>query len=416
VLPTLGIRNVGEGVAIAFDSLRANKLRSGLTILGVVIGVTTVMAIASMVQGIRTQIFNAIDTAAPSVFYIVRFFSQTPLNPDRLPYEVRIRPVLSSPDAEAVARVPQIAYAGMWVQLFLRLEYQGVRTQTITVFGADDHYMDIQGGTLLRGRLFTRGELSGHEVMVIETEVAERLFGALDPIGRYVRVGSTALQVIGVYQKPDNIFEPPGNEIGGVIPFETARQNYHYDETNNLFIAVRPRSGQDPEAVRDLATVALRRVRNLRPGIPNTFDLITQEQILDVVGKFTTYFFLAMVSLSSVALLVGGIGVMAIMMVSVTDRTREIGLRKALGASRREILWQFLVEAATLTFIGGLLGIVFGLGAGEIIKAVLDLKSGVPLWSAALACAVSIGIGLVFGLYPANRAARMDPVEALRHE
>jgi putative ABC transport system permease protein len=412
----IGIRNVGEGVAIAFDSLRANKLRSGLTILGVVIGVTTVMAIASMVQGIRSQIFNAIETAGPSVFYIVRFFSNTPLNPDRLPYEVRIRPVVSRTDAEAVARVPQIAYAGMWVQLFQRMEYQGNRTQTITVFGADDHYMDIQGGTLLRGRFFTKGELSGDEVIVIETEVADRLFGDLDPIGRYIRVGPTALRVIGIYQKPDNIFEPPGQQIGGVLPFETARRNYHYDETNNLFIAVRPRPGQDPAEVRDLATVALRRVRNLRPGLPNTFDLITQDQILDVVGKFTTYFFLAMVSLSSVALLVGGIGVMAIMMVSVTDRTREIGLRKALGATRREILWQFLVEAATLTLVGGLVGIVFGLGAGELMKAALDLRSGVPLWSAGLACAVSIGIGLVFGLYPANRAARMDPVEALRHE
>jgi putative ABC transport system permease protein len=407
---------VGEGVAIAFDSLRANKLRSGLTILGVVIGVTTVMAIASMVQGIRTQIFNAIETAGPSVFYIVRFFSNTPLNPDNLPYEVRIRPIVNRVDAGAVARVPQIAYARMWVQLFQRMEYQGNRTQTITLFGADDHYMDIQGGTLLRGRFFTRGELTGEEVMVIETEVADRLFGELDPIGRYVRVGPTALRVIGVYQKPDNIFEPPGQQIGGVLPFETARQNYHYDETNNLFIAVRPRLSQDPGTVRDLATVALRRVRNLRPGMPNTFDLITQDQILDVVGKFTTYFFLAMVSLSSVALLVGGIGVMAIMMVSVTDRTREIGLRKALGATRREILWQFLVEAATLTLVGGLVGIVFGLGAGELIKILLDLRSGVPLWSAGLACAVSIGIGLVFGLYPANRAARMDPVEALRHE
>jgi putative ABC transport system permease protein len=412
----IGIRNVGEGVAIAFDSLRANKLRSGLTILGVVIGVTTVMAIASMVQGIRTQIFNAIETAGPSVFYIVRYFSSTPVNPDNLPYEVRIRPVLSRTDAEAVARVPQIAYAGIWVQLFQRLEYQGKRTQTITIFGADDHFMDIQGGTLLRGRFFTRGELSGDEVIVIESEVADRLFGDLEPIGRYIRVGPTALRVIGIYQKPDNIFEPPGQQIGGVLPFETARQNYHYDETNNLFIAVRPRPGQDPETVRDLATVALRRVRNLRPGLPNTFDLITQDQILDVVGKFTTYFFLAMVSLSSVALLVGGIGVMAIMMVSVTDRTREIGLRKALGATRREILWQFLVEAATLTLVGGLVGIAFGLGAGELMKAALDLRSGVPLWSAGLACAVSIGIGLVFGLYPANRAARMDPVEALRHE
>jgi putative ABC transport system permease protein len=412
----LGVRNVGEGVGIAFDALRSNKLRSALTILGVVIGVTTVMAIASMVQGIRTQIFTAIETAGPSVFYVVRFFSQTPLNPDRLPYEVRIRPIVSSTDAQALARLPQVAYAGVWVQLFQRIEYQGARTQTITLFGADDHYMDIQGGSLLRGRFFTRAELTGDAVIVIETDVAERLFGRLDPIGRYVRVGPTALRIIGIYQKPENIFEPPGQEVGGVMPFETARRNYHYDETNNLFIAVRPRPGLDPSLTRDQATVALRRVRNLRPGMPNTFDLVTQDQILDVVGKFTTYFFLAMVSLSSVALLVGGIGVMAIMMVSVTDRTREIGLRKALGATRREILWQFLVEAATLTFVGGLLGIVFGLGAGELLKALMDLRSGVPLWSAGLACAVSIGIGLVFGLYPANRAARMDPVEALRHE
>jgi putative ABC transport system permease protein len=150
--------------------------------------------------------------------------------------------------------------------------------------------------------------------------------------------------------------------------------------------------------------------------MPNTFDVITQDQILDTISNLTTAFFGVMVALSSVALLVGGIGVMAIMMVSVTDRTREIGLRKALGATRQEILWQFLVESATLTFIGGLLGIAFGLATGHILKEVLDLQSGVPLWSAVLATLVSIMIGLVFGLYPANRAAAMDPVEALRHE
>jgi putative ABC transport system permease protein len=410
------LRNVDEGVGIALDALWSNKLRSALTILGVVIGVTTVMAIASMVQGIRTQIFNAIETAGPTAFYVVRFFSQTPLNPDRLPYEVRIRPVLERSDADALARLPELAYASLWVQLFQRVESQGERTQTVTVFGADDGFMEIQGGSLLRGRLFSRAELTGDPVVVLEAGVAERLFGQMDPLGRFVRIGPKSVRVIGIWQKPGNIFEPPGQETAGTVPFEFVRQNFRYDNTNGLFIAAKPRTGVTVDQAKDLVTSALRRVRNLRPGMPDTFDLITQDQILAVVSNFTSYFFVAMVALSSVALLVGGIGVMAIMMVSVTDRTREIGLRKALGATRREILWQFLVEAATLTSIGGAVGIAFGLGAGELLKAVLRLQSEVPLWSAALAAGVSIAIGLVFGLYPANRAARMDPVEALRHE
>jgi putative ABC transport system permease protein len=410
------LRSLGEGVTIALDAIRANKLRSLLTILGVVIGVTTVMAVASLVQGIRRQIFNAIEVAGPTTFYIVRFFSQTPLNPDRLPYEVRIRPVLQRSDAVAVGRMPEVRYAGIWVQVFQKVEFQGVRTQQVVIFGADQHYMDIQGGTLLRGRMFTRSELTGEPVIVLEQAAAERVFGRLDPLGQQVRVGGASFRVIGIYERPSNIFEPPGQETGGIVPFAAARERFQYDETNSLFIAVKPRPGVTVEQAMDAVTVALRRARNLRPGMPNTFDLITQDQILDVIGKFTSYFFLAMVSLSSVALLVGGIGVMAIMMVSVSDRTREIGLRKALGATRRDVLWQFLVEAATLTMLGGAIGIVFGLGAGALLKAALGLESAVPLWSIALACGVSIGIGLVFGLIPANRAARMDPVEALRRE
>jgi putative ABC transport system permease protein len=250
----------------------------------------------------------------------------------------------------------------------------------------------------------------------LEEQAADRLFGQLDPLGQIIRANGQALRVIGIYQKPANIFEPPGQENAGAVPYQMARQSFRYNESYDLFIAVKARPGVSIPAAKDAVTSALRRVRNLPPGRPNTFDLVTQDQILDLIGKFTGYFFLAMVALSSVALMVGGIGVMAIMMVSVTDRTREIGLRKAIGATRAEILFQFLVEAATLTLLGGMLGIFVGLLAGEALKYVMGIDAAVPLWSAGLACAVSVAIGLIFGLYPANRAARLDPVEALRHE
>ena len=348
------LRSVGEGAAIALDSIRANKLRSALTILGVVIGVTTVMTMASMVQGIRPQIFNAIEVAGPTTFYVIRFFSQTPLNPDRLPYEVRIRPVLQRSDADAIRRVPEIA---LCADLGAGLPEDGVpggTHQQVTVFGADDRYMEIQGGTLLRGRFFSRAELTGepgHRAGERRGRSAVRPARsagqagqdrrALVPGHRHLQKPVEHLRAAGAGDRRRD----PIRDRAGELPATTRPTACSSRSSRGAGSRWAPRM--------DAVTVALRRARNLRPGDPNTFDLITQDQILDVVGNFTSYFFLAMVALSSVALLVGGIGVMAIMMVSVTDRTKEIGLRKALGATRREILWQFLVEAATLTLLGG---------------------------------------------------------------
>ncbi len=409
--------SVVEGVSLALWAVAAQKLRSALTILGIVIGVATVMAMASIVDGLRSQIMTTVEVAGPTTFYVIRFFSQTPLNPDNLPREVRIRPPVKAEEAVSNKRLPEVSYAGIWIQLFPYLEAEGTRTQQMTVFAADDHYMEMQGGTLLAGRFFTQAELrSGKQVVVLEETTARRLFGEIDAIGRTVRIGGRPLEIIGLYQTPENIFQPPTQEIAAIISYETGRRYFRYDETNALWIVVKPRPEVTVADAQDAVTMAMRRIRGLRPADPNTFDMITQDQILDIFNQLTGVFFLVMITLSSVALMVGGIGVMAIMMVSVTDRTREIGVRKAMGATRREIMWQFLVEASTLTFIGGAIGVLFGVAAGEGIKSTLGFEPGVPLWSAGVACAVSIGIGLVFGLLPANRAAKMDPIEALRYE
>jgi putative ABC transport system permease protein len=407
-----------EGWRIAVDQLQANKLRSALTILGVVIGIATVMAMASIVAGFREQIVNTLEVVGPTTFRVLRFFSSTPVNPDALPREVRIRPKLVPEEAEAIARLPEIHYSAIWTQLFQRFEVSGVRTQYLSVFGADDRFMEILGGELVRGRTFTASELrSGAAVVVLEQRTVDRLFGSLSPLGRIVRIGGHPFRVIGQWQRPTNIFEVPGTpQIAAVCPFEAARRNFQIDEVNNLIILVKPKPGVPVSRAMDVATLQLRRMRGLRSGEPNSFDLLTSDQVLSIFDSLTGAFFLVMLVLSSIALMVGGIGVMAIMMVSVTSRTREIGLRKAMGATRRAILWQFLVEAATLTLMGGVIGIIIGLGTGELLKRLLDFSTHVPLWSAAVATAVSVLVGLVFGIAPAARAARLDPVEALRHE
>ncbi|HJQ19380.1 MAG TPA: ABC transporter permease [Gemmatimonadaceae bacterium] len=407
----------GENVGLALGALRVAKLRSALTILGVVIGVSCVMAMASIVRGIQDQILRTLEIAGPSTFYVVKVFSQTPLNPDNLPKWVRVRPNVSWDEAERIASLPEIEYAALWGQIFNKIEYGGVRTGLGLISGADDGYSEIYGGDLSEGRWFTKAEMAaGSPVVVLESDVVAKLFGVVSPIDRWVHIGGRPARVIGIYQEASNIFEPPGQEQFAIVPYRLLDHQFTIDKTNAQLIPVKPKPGVTVEQAQNAVTVALREMRHLRPSDKNTFDMITQDQILDLFNKISGAFFLVMMALSAVGLLVGGIGVMAVMMISVTERTREIGIRKAVGATRRDILQQFLVEAATLTGLGGVAGIVVGLGIGQLANVAMHIDANPPLDLTLLAVFISVGIGIAFGLLPARRAARLDPIEALRYE
>ncbi|MDZ7631692.1 MAG: ABC transporter permease [Gemmatimonadaceae bacterium] len=412
------VSQLGQNVAIALAAIRASKLRSGLTILGVVIGVSTVMTMASLVQGIRDQIVRTIEIAGPTTFYVLKVFSQTPVDPNRLPKYIRVRPDLQEQEAARIRALPEIAYASLWGQALGRVEFEGSRTQSVAIFGSDEGFTTIQGGELSSGRWFTHAEvIGGDAVVVLRDAIADKIFGRLDPLGKQVRVAGRPARVIGVYVQPGNIFSPPGSEIGAIVPFRMLDRAVRRSiETNGIWIPVKPKPGVSVSDAQASVTVLLRNDRKLRPRDKNSFDLVTQDQVLDTFNSLTSVFFLVLITLSSVALLVGGIGVMAIMMVSVTDRTKEIGLRKALGATTGDIRLQFLVEAATLTGIGGIVGVVAGAAISQGVTVLLDITTGFPLTLTVVAVTSSIFVGILFGIIPANRAARLDPIDALRYE
>ncbi len=405
-----------EGVGIALESIRANKLRAGLTILGVSVGVFVVVAIGAMITGINGAVTRDIAAAGPNTFYVTRApisFEACDGSEDTCRW--RRNPRLTVDEAASFRSLPSIRAVITQINTNSSARYRGSFLSSVGVQAFSADWLLVDGGTIVSGRSWTDAEdKAGAKVVVVNKKLGEQLFGDSDPIGKQVVIGNVPFDVIGGYDKPLN---PLGSDNDPVayMPMQAAITALNA-QPRWVNIMVRPRDGVTRDAAIDEVTASLRGRRRLRPASDNNFAIVTQDKILETYNKIVGTFFIVMISLSAVGLLVGGVGVVAIMMISVTERTREIGVRKALGATAGLILWQFLVEAATLTGIGGAIGLALGALVAFIVRSNFPIPAEIPLMSVVAAIGGSILTGVLFGIIPAFRAARLDPVVALRYE
>lgn len=412
---------VEEGVRIAVDSVRANRLRSGLTILGVAIGVSVVVTMAALITGIRSSVLQGFEAAGPRNFIVTRFdMTNVRLvnGPGRPPWWNL--PKVTPEEARRIGRLPGVRESVVSVDFNVTMAYRGLRISDVASRATSEGWPSYSVGTFTAGRNFLASDVrQARSVVVISKRLSDDLFGPLDPIGRQVRVSSgdaanELFTVVGVFEPEQQIFSDAVPNLA-VFPYTTAFKRLKASD-EFLAVLVVPADSARQQAVMDRVVGALRSMRGLRPEEANNFSVLRSDQLVELFDRITGVFFLVMLALSSVALMVGGVGVIGIMMISVTERTREIGIRKSVGATRREILWQFLVEAAALTLAGGGVGLVLGAAAAETFSRYTPIPARIPLWSVAVALITAILTGVVFGLLPALRAAGLDPVAALRHE
>ena len=414
-IPMMRLESLKEGVVLAIDQLRANKFRSTLTIIGIVVGVATVMAMSAMVSGIRHGIMTELEAAGPKNFFFGRFdWNEVRMVSDGPPWGNN--PKVTVDEVLALNKLPTIKEAIPGVDINgATVEFGKERINNVAVPGRGAGWTQYTTGRIVAGHDFLPTDVnSSAPVAVITLQLAEKLFGPLDPIGRAIRINGQQFRVVGVFEPARNIFASLMKYFV-VIPYTSAFKHLDADDEMIGGLIVTASAATQEEAMGQVAA-AVRISRGMRPGEPDNFALVRQEEMARTFNKITGIFFMVMISLSSVALLVGGVGVVAIMMIAVTERTREIGIRKALGATQREILWQFLFESVTVTFIGGVIGMILGGAAAFIVGALTPIDARVPVGGIIAALGMATVAGVLFGLWPAWRAARMDPVVALRYE
>jgi len=422
-----------EVVRMAIETLRTNKMRSGLTILGVVIGITSIVGMTSLIRGFDSSLRASIEQLGPDTIFLSKL-SIVSISGGAEFNDLMRRPTLTIDDAEAIERLAPSVKAvdimvGEGVQPTMeRAFYVGERTVTNQILGVGADYADISFMKLTLGRFFTDAEVTHRRrVTVLGDGPYQVLFGAkgIDPINKKIRLGAIEYTVIGVMEKRPSLGGLDGGHDNlALSPYTTHQAVFNIDITRRLrdgrsfggIIGIMPHEDAAPGQ----ALAEVEEIMRIRHGLkldePNDFDVITQDALLRTWEQISQAVLLALVAISSTAPMVGGIGVMAIMMISVTERTREIGVRKALGARRKEILVQFLSEAAFLTLVGGILGIAFGAVIGVSINLATGFPVSLPIWSFVMGLGFSATVGIVAGMVPAVRAAKLDPIEALRYE
>jgi putative ABC transport system permease protein len=415
--------NITEGIGIAFSAIRENKVRAALTILGVAVGVFVVVTLSAAVHGINASVAKDLESAGPTSFYLYR----RPISlaticdgtDDTCPW--RRNPPITLAEADKISKLPEVAAVTSHVGAGGKFKYKDKEIAQGGLDGYSAGWLAADGGDITEGRDFTYAEAStGANVVVINDVMATRLFGESDPLDKAIEIEGHPFKVIGLYHNVGSFLGKPssssaGNDPKAFIPLEAGKRQLGF-LLRRLDLTIKPTAGIPRDQAIDAVTALMRGSRGLRPSAPDNFAIITSDGLMAIYNGFFGVFFVIMIALSAVGLMVGGVGVIAIMMISVTERTREIGVRKALGATRKTILWQFLVEAATLTCIGASIGLIAGSGVAFLVNRFTPVPASTPPMAIVAALGVSAVTGIVFGMLPAARASRLDPVEALRYE